>query len=254
MRTTWPGPDVRLAYFASGAEAEHRPIATALRAHTTDRLPALLVSFVYLKPFLQHQRAYHYRDWSLDSGAFSVHASGVTVDLASYTALARRLLDEDATLREVFALDVIGDWRASRANTEAMWAAGVPAIPCFHYGEPWDVLVGLARDYPKIAIGGMVPVRGEGKYRFLEQCFARVWPKRIHGFGLGTAGSILRFPFHSVDATNWESGPCKFGQWARFGNLSVRGSSHNLTTQIRHYLELEERARVRWCATMQEVA
>ena len=33
--------------------------------------PALLVSYVYLKPFLANRHRYCYRDWVMDSGAFS---------------------------------------------------------------------------------------------------------------------------------------------------------------------------------------
>lgn len=255
---------VRMAYFP--IPAVHLGLTPTVRLAIQDknvprtkptnpaRPPALLVSYVFLEPFLQRQSQYVYRDWALDSGAFSARNSGVEISLDAYIETCQRLRANDPTLTEIFALDVIGDWRASRANTEAMWNAGVPAIPCYHHGEPFDVLLGLAREYPKIAIGGITSLRGEGKLAFIEQCFARVWPKRIHGFGIGSESGVFRVPFHSVDATNWEIGPCKFGHWEKFGNLSVRGSKQHLGTQITHYLDLEERARVRWAKEMRELA
>lgn len=237
-------PTVRLAttitYGALSPEAFERHLVTR------PELPALLVSYAYLEPFLKNQSRYSYRDWVLDSGAFSAHASGKPVDLARYIETCQRLLHEDSTLTEVYALDEIGSWSGSRANTEKMWAAGVPAIPCYHFGEPEDVLLGLARDYPKIAIGGAVGVKIREKNEWAGKCFSRVWPKRIHGFGFGSASSILTIPFHSVDATNWETGPCKFGRWAAFGVLSVRGSKQNLRSEIEHYLKIEADARFRW--------
>jgi hypothetical protein len=237
---------VRLAYGDRAFEA------AALAAPATVARPALLVSFVYLDAFLKHRARYAYRDWVLDSGAFSAHQQGTTIPLDRYIATCQQLLATDPTLTEVFALDVIGDWRASVRNTETMWAAGVPAIPCFHVGTPEDVLRGLARDYPKVALGGAVGYRA--KDAWAAQCFARVWPARLHGFGFGSETSVLALPWHSVDATNWEIGPCKFGRWQSFGQMSVRGSKQDLRAEVAWYLALEARARVRWRREMAQLA
>jgi hypothetical protein len=125
-----------------------------------------------------------------------------------------------------------------------MWAQGVEAIPCYHVGEPESILKGIAKDYPKIALGGCVGYRD--KDNFAAQCFARVWPKKIHGFGFGSEKSVMALPWHSVDATNWEIGPCKFGRWQSYGKMSVRGSKQNLRAEVEWYLALEQRARQRW--------
>lgn len=136
--------------------------------------PALLVSYVYLKPFLDRQSQYVYRDWALDSGAFSAHMTGTKIELAAYIDVCQRLKASDPTLTDVFALDVIGDWKASLKNVEEMWRAGVEAIPCYHIGEPESVLKGLAKDYPKIAIGGVAREKPQKKLAFAKECFARV--------------------------------------------------------------------------------
>lgn len=216
---------------------------------TGDRPAALLCSYFYLRHFQKVRERYRFRDWALDSGAFSAYHSGEVIDLQAYTEKCRELLDTDPQLTEVFALDVIGDWRATMFNVEAMWAAGVPAIPTFHVGQPWHALTSMAQDYPKIALGGMVGrFRGGGRAEWIGQCFARVWPKLVHGFGVGTENGVFAAPFDSVDATSWESGPTKFGAWLAFGSgrLAVRGSTHNLRPEVEHYLDIERRAEVRW--------
>lgn len=235
-------PDVRLAVTSGGIiAAEGRAITEA------SKRPALLVSYVYLDPFLKNQRLFHYRDWALDSGAFSAHQQGTEISNRAYIDAALQLRASDPTLTDVFALDVIGDWRASLKNTEEAWAAGLEAIPCFHAGEPWDALLEMARTYPKIALGGVALQRTKQKMAWAHQCFARVWPKRIHGFGYGSKAAILGLPFHSTDATNWEVGPCKFGSWRSFGGaLSVRGSKQNLRSEVEYYLKIEAQARKRW--------
>jgi hypothetical protein len=208
--------------------------------------PSLLVSFVYLKAFTHHKGSYVYRDWALDSGAFSAHSMGINIDLDEYIDTCKELNRNDPTLTEIFSLDVIGDWRASLKNVERMWKRGVKAIPCYHVGEPKDVLINLAKDYPKVALGGAV---GYGrKEHWAKSCFGLVWPKKLHGFGFGGEKSILNLPWHSVDATNWETTPCKFGIWRSFGrqHLRIRGSSQDLTNEIKYYLDLEAKARQRW--------
>ena len=210
--------------------------------------PSLLISFYYLKGFLENRHKYAIRDWVLDSGAFSAHNSGVEIDLDEYMATCKDLMQSDDQLMEIFSLDVIGDWQASLKNTEKMWAKGIEAIPCYHIGEPESVLIGMAKDYPKIALGGVAAKTGHEKLKWAEQCFARVWPTKIHGFAFGGERAIMRLPFHSVDATNWEISTCKYGSWRAYGNkqLSIKGSKQNLQAEIEWYLKLERTARQRW--------
>jgi hypothetical protein len=135
-----------------------------------------------------------------------------------------------------------------------MWEQGVKAIPCFHRGSPEDALFHIAKVYPKIAIGGVALLKGHAKMDFARQCFARVWPKRIHGFGFGAEKQVLALPWHSVDATNWELGPTKFGRWQKYGHMSVRGSNQNLRSEVEFYLAVERRARSHWAKEMRLLA
>ena len=111
---------------------------------TTEMNPALLVSYVYLKPFLANKHKYVFRDWVMDSGGFSAWKSGTEINLQEYIDTCLHLLETDDKLTEVFALDVIGDWEASLRNTEEMWRQGVPAIPAYHPGEPEAALLEMA--------------------------------------------------------------------------------------------------------------
>jgi len=247
-------PTVRLA-LANG-QAERNGTSGFERATQVEDVnaPGLLVSFVYLEPFLKNRARYQFRDWVMDSGAFSAHHLGRPIVLADYIATCQQLLASDPTLVEVYALDVIRDHVASQRNCEAMWAAGLRAIPCYHHGEPESVLREMAQTYPKIALGGAVGLKKAYKLRWAEQCFARVWPKPIHGFGFGSKDHLLALPWHSVDATNWESGPCRWGNWERYGQMSVKGSYQNLRGEVEHFLDMERLARVKWKREMEQIA
>jgi hypothetical protein len=245
-------PTVRLAWPSGGNGGPTQREDMMAEKFVEQSKPALLVSYVYLAPFLKNRHRYAYRDWVLDSGAFSAHNSGTEIKLQDYINCCKELKATDPTMTEVFALDVIGDWRASLKNCEEMWRQGVEAIPCYHVGEPEAELKAMAKDYPKIALGGCVGFKQ--KLKFAEQAFARVWPKAIHGFGFGSEKDIMALPWHSVDATNWEIGPCKFGRWNAFGQMSVRGSKQNLRAEVEWYLDLERRARQKWAGAMKQLA
>lgn len=254
-------PTVRLAH-VDGAQGDCT-LKGEKGVPQIDQPPALLVSFYYLEPFEANREAYFYRDWVLDSGAFSAHNSGATTDLNEYIDKCLQLLSTDKTLTEVFSLDVIPKdhkpvtvqkaAEQSVKNCEEMWRQGVPAIPTFHRGEDEAFLFEMAKQYPKIAIGGVALLRGDQKRLFCEQVFARVWPKKIHGLGMSSEELVYGLPFHSVDATNWEIAPCAFGSWQKFGQMSVRGSNQDLRSQVKYYLAMEAKARVRWAKQMEEL-
>lgn len=247
-----PMTDIRLAH-VPGAQGDNvLKGRNGVERIEEENAPSLLVSFYYLAKFEEEKANYSFRDWVMDSGAFSAHNSGKEIDLQEYIDTCLRLMESDPKLVEIFALDVIGDHEASLKNCEEMWRQGVPAIPCYHVGEPEEALLHMAEAYPKIALGGAVGFRG--KSLWAQQCFARVWPKRIHGFGFGGEKDILSMPWHTVDATNWELGPCAFGNWRSFGgSLSVRGSTQNLRAEIEWYLKLERKAKQRWRREMEKL-
>lgn len=219
------------------------------------RLPALLVSYFYWPGFERYRARYAFRDYALDSGAFSAYTTGAKIDLGAYIDFCLKALEEDRQCAEVFALDVIGDWRASQRNTERMWAAGVPAIPVYHYREPESLLREYAAASPKIALGGISDLRGKAQTEFAEQVFARVYPHRIHGLAVAGEAMLMRLPFHSVDATNWILGPAGFGSYKSMGKpeRAPRGKQVNLRAEVQWWLALERRVGQRWAQEMRRL-
>jgi len=228
-----------------------------------DSQPSLLLSYYHLagsrryrgwRDFQKLRPHLLIRDWQLDSGAFSAHTLGASVDLAAFRDFALEALATDPKLLEVFSLDVIGDWRASERNAERLWAAGVPVIPTYHVGEPTEVLLNMARTYPKIALGGAVGLPPTTKREWARQCLARVWPKPVHGLGFGGATYLKDLPLSSADSTNVLLGPCRFGTWTQPGrpdrsvklNSSVPASLFNLRIEIETAARLERSIRAKW--------
>lgn len=216
--------------------------------------PAVLVSWAHMGDWLQARSWVPHRDWALDSGAFTAHRLGQTIDLSAFIEAARELKRTDPKLVEVFSLDVISDWRRSRENVDRMWAEGVEAIPTYHYGEPIEVLQGYARDFPKIALGGVARMRAQRKIAWAKQCFAAVWPKRIHGLGFGSEAMLLQLPFHSADAASWIIGPAFWGNWQSYPGARMKvPKDYDVRPEIEWYMRLERRLAAHWKAELEAI-
>lgn len=210
----------------------------------------LLVAF----PVLQElSRAWRPRRIMLDSGAFTVWNTGGEIDLEELT---RETMKPRWT--ESVSLDVIGDWRASKANAIRMKVLGSPAMPVFHVDDPWELLDFYCDNWPKVGLGGMVGRNGLMLQKWCAEVFKRAWPKKLHSFGMTDPRLLLRFPFHSADSSTWRTLE-RFGN-AVWGDGRVTGAIrqvhfHRVPTEvhramrplyIRRYLELERQAQARW--------
>lgn len=195
-----------IVYLASTFEKGLNDTFKRMADNANDAPLDLLVAYPYLDKFLKVRSQFRINSWVLDSGAFSAFNSGKVIDLKQYTKDARAL---EGDLTDYFALDVIGDFRKGLVNYEHMLSEGARPIPVYHPGEPWRVLDILKATAHKIAIGSGrdlsdkgTSVRGSAR-EYVEQVFARAWPKRIHGLALSRAGMMDLFPFDSVDSTTW---------------------------------------------------
>lgn len=217
--------------------------------------PSILMSFYFLPSIRKSLLYKHVRTFKsmLDSGAYTAKSKKKKIDI---NALIKEI--KEGKWHEAAALDVIGDPKASLENAEYMKKAGVDAFPTFHFGEPWEFLDEYARKFDKVGLGGLVPIKSPSdRHDWLTQCFARIWPKKTHGFGVMGKATLMQFPFHSVDSTSWETGALCFGgyQFMRGQNLglnrpraraALKGGETYLRPEISHYLRLEKEIQARW--------
>ena len=143
----------------------------------------------------------------LDSGAFSAHTQGIKVDIWQYCDYIHRNSD---LFEVVSVLDAIGDPDQTYRNQITMESAGLRPLPCFHYGEPEEVLEYYASTYEYITIGGMVPISSPQLKIWLDRIWGRYLtnddgtPKiKVHGFGLTSVPLMARYPWYSVDSSSW---------------------------------------------------
>ena len=252
-------PRIRLAH-CPGTPADNVLLGQRGRSKLPpESWPSLLMSYHYLREGMDFLPDLACTEWVLDSGAFSALNSGATIDPDTYIQFCKDVLSGPRPPVEIFALDVIGDHDATLANTEAAWEAGIECIPTYHPGEPESYLRHIAETYPKIAIGGVAMMKPTSrKLAFAKAVFARVWPKPIHGLGFGTEQTIMALPWHTVDASNWQAAPSRFGNWRSYSShgsrrVSLRGSTHDLTPEVDWHLRMERRAQQKWASRMLEL-
>lgn len=143
----------------------------------------------------------------LDSGAFAVQSSGISIDVEAYAAFAAEF---QGLFDVVVNLDSIaGDLEESRRNLATLRAAGVRAIPVFHEGEPVEELEAMLEESDFIGlgfarVGPRLKNKAPERRRWLEETFERVGARaKIHGFAMTRHAD--EFPFYSVDSTTWIS-------------------------------------------------
>lgn len=227
------------------------PTAHRTFAENTHKGPVnLLVAYPELAKFNKVRHEYNVGQWFLDSGAFGVHNSGKTIDINDYIAVAK---DSDAA--EVAGLDVIGDPEGTRRNVEYMLEQGVDCLPTFHIGTPWEYLDWIASVTDKMAIGGIAR-GGVDKAGWLDQVFARIWPKKVHAFGMTKTNMLMRWPFHSADSTTYCFCSKRYGSWRGFNGkreyLGVR-TDVDLWVEVGDYLKIERLLKHRWKRQMKQL-
>lgn len=165
----------------------------------------LLLSYAYA-PRLQMERlaAMDLADMRVlyDSGAFTVWASGGTVELADYAAF---LGDTPLPPWRYFTLDVIGDAAASRANYKKLRKMGLDPIPIVTTGSLPDAdLKYYGKTADLIALGGLLSM-SQRPERWISHCYAKK-PKdaEIHLLGKTNASLIAQYRPYSVDSSSWD--------------------------------------------------
>lgn len=165
-----------------------------------------------------------FRNVMLDSGAYYAFTQNKTIDINELTNFYLMLKEKYSQVDFTFvALDVIGKndngWQ-SLYNWQYM-ENKIQCIPTFHYGDDWEILDKYVETEDYIALGGLVPIKGNPQKlnSFLSKVFSRHSNIKFHLFGINSIPLIKKFNIFSVDASTWLGGG-KFGKlitsWGKF--------------------------------------
>lgn len=172
----------------------------------------VLESYYYLRKNEEFMAlVHHFGSFLLDSGAFTFmsgsHKGEIDWDkyVEDYAAFINR---HDVKL--FFELDidsVVGLAEVERLRAKLEMLTGKKPIPVWHKNRGKDYFIKMCREYPYVAIGGIVTK--EIPRQFYEKAFpwfiqtAHQNGAKIHGLGYTTVANLHKYHFDSVDSTAW---------------------------------------------------
>lgn len=174
----------------------------------------VLFSYHYFKKkieWLKEFRAEFGITTFIDSGAFSSHTQGTSIDLDAYIAFLHELKPE------IYAgLDDMKDPQKTWDNQKIMEQAGLNPMPCFHMGENITWLEKYIEQYDYIALGGMVMNSNVDSwlYKVWNTIITKKPSLKVHGFGMTDQEIDMKYPFYSVDSSSYAGG-------VRFARMSL---------------------------------
>ena len=170
----------------------------------------------------------------IDSGAFTVHKQGETVDIVKY---ADWLISMGDKIDVPINLDVIpeGPELVEKAaeqgweNQRYLESRGIKALPVYHAGESTKWFEKYIDSYEYIGLSktGNLLTRSQ-QLIWLDTCWKRLVDdkgrpiRRIHGFGITNPEISSRYPWYSCDSSTW-------GQMGIYGRILV--PSKNIYTK-----------------------
>ena len=133
-------------------------------------------------------------------------------------------------VEKYFDLDidsVVGYDRVKRIRRDLERLTGKPSIPVWHKSRGKEEYIAHCREYPYVAIGGLVDSAKKGEYaKSLWKYFpwfintAHENGARIHALGFTSLDGIAQYHFDSVDSTAWTTGN-RFGYLYYFNGRTM---------------------------------
>lgn len=144
----------------------------------------------------------------LDSGAFTFMQGADKVDWIEYTDRYAEFINQN-DIELFFELDIdsiVGYDEVKNLRKLLEQKTGKQPIPVFHKSRGRDEFIAMAKDYPYIAIGGIVSkeiTKESFKHFPWFINTAHEHGAKIHGLGFTSSTGMKNYRFDSVDSTAW---------------------------------------------------
>lgn len=176
----------------------------------------ILQSYYYADDFTEKYIIPNAADFLLDSGAFTfMQGKGGAPNWDQYVERYADFINRN-NVDKFFELDidsVTGYDHVKRLRSRLESLTGKQSIPVWHRSRGKDEFEGLCKEYPYVALGGLVDGAKKGEYaRSLWKFFpwfidtAHRNGAKIHALGFTSLDGIRLYHFDSVDSTAWTSG------------------------------------------------
>lgn len=180
----------------------------------------------------------YFKDFMLDSGAFTFMNSGGTEHWESYIERYADFITQNK-IEKFFELDIdsiVGYDKVKEYRYRLERLTGRASIPVWHISRGWGEFVRMCEEYSYVAIGGIVTreiLPRQYKYfpKFIKE--AHKHKAQIHGLGFTNMEFLGRYHFDSVDSTAWTSG-------SRYANVYVFRDGRIREISVRQGMRLSD--------------
>ena len=169
----------------------------------------VLESFQSIKPW-QHYMVKECKGFLLDSGAFSFLKGTASVDWDDYARRYAEYIVEHG-ITQFFELDIdpiVGLKKVEKIRAMLERVTGIQPIPVWHRSRGKDYYLGMVRDYPYVALGGIALKTWPKKYHWAFPWFvsmAHEHGTQVHALGY-SASKVTQYGFDSFDSATWLRG------------------------------------------------
>lgn len=196
------------------------------KAHIPDKAANIniLMSFYYIDDVVVRLIP-RFKNFMLDSGAFTYLISGKHVDWDEYVSRYIAFIKEHK-IEKFFELDIdplIGYEKVKKIRQRIEHETGKQCIPVWHRSRGKEEFFRMCNEYPYVALGGIAVKeikRTEHKYFpwFINEAHKR--KAKIHGLGYTNLEGLKKYHFDSVDSSAWTAGN-RFGFIYKFNGKKM---------------------------------
>lgn len=170
----------------------------------------------------------------IDSGAYTAYTVGKVIRLDEYAEYLERW---KGSWDHAVTLDVIGDPKATRANTHKLHRRGIPVMPVFTRGDTPADFDAMVKESGYVCVGGGVgmPEKVAVKRLAALQRRAEELGGGIHALGVGGMNALRRIRPYSADSSNI-AGAFRYGYLICYEGQRFYMMARNDHTKIRRHL------------------
>lgn len=166
-----------------------------------------------------------YKDFLLDSGAFTFFSSGKVVDWEKYVEEYAKFI-VDNNIKKFFELDIdvlVGYPYVKSLRKKLEYLTGQKCIPVWHKSRGLDDFIELCNEYSYVAVGGIVSKEiTQDEYELFSYLINEAHKRgvKVHGLGFTNLEGMKKYHFDSVDSTSWTTGN-RFGAIYKFNGKTM---------------------------------
>jgi len=245
-----------------------------------NRLASQLNDRKLIISWLDRMREKGMRNLFIDSGAYSAHTKGKSIDVDEYIQFVN---DNEGMFSVIAQVDKIpGEWRKPKTHEQLIQAPEESwqnylymrervkdkdaLTPIFHQGEDFKHLHRMlettfdGRHIPYIGISPANDVGKPDKCKWFETVFSAIRKSsnpnvKTHCFGLTSFTVLEQYPFYSADATTWLMAAIYGAIFTDWGQILVGERVTELNHFNNQHPDLQKKIReqvARWGYTIEE--